>query len=70
MADRSAGAAQAALVAQTATGHRQELPMAEDHSVHALKEAVQAATGVPTATRSSTAASSSRRLAWPCFISW
>ena len=44
--------------------------MAEDHSVHALKEAVQAATGVPTATRSSTAASSSRRLAWPCFISW
>jgi hypothetical protein len=48
MAGRVAGAAQAVLVAQAETGLRRELPMAEHHSVHALKEAVQAATGVPT----------------------
>ena len=37
------------LVAQAETGLRHGLPMAEHHSVHALKEAVQVATGVPTA---------------------
>ena len=41
--------AHSVLVAQAETGLRHGLPMAEHHSVHALKEAVQVATGVPTA---------------------
>ena len=41
--------ARTVLVAQAETGLRHGLPMAEHHSVHALKEAVQVATGVPTA---------------------
>ena len=35
------------LVQQAETGHSKLLPMAEHHSVHALKEAVHEATGVP-----------------------
>jgi len=44
-----AEAAHTVLVAQAETGLRHGLPMAEHHSVHALKEAVKVATGVPTA---------------------